>query len=198
MQLSALGSSSSIITSPCRKLLSRKPIGASTSKQASRLARTSFRDTAKPAMSMGKGRLGLQPVWKRTTFEESQIQEQFSELSQLQRWDWFKVNRYLAFFDHRLLVLHASHQPHGPHRHSLSTPHLTDHNEINHKKQTYHDPISTAWAPPPQTAAGCTCCHHQRSRPPPVGCHFLELLFCPLWATVGPRSSALPLEASAS
>ncbi|TNN85239.1 hypothetical protein EYF80_004589 [Liparis tanakae] len=58
---------SSMVTNPCRKLLSRKPVGASPSKQASGLARTSLRDTAKPAMSIGKGRLGRQPVWKRTT-----------------------------------------------------------------------------------------------------------------------------------
>lgn len=70
-QLSALGSSSSMVTNPCRRLLSRNPIGASPSKQASGLAKTSLRETAKPAMSIGKGRLGRQPVWKRTTLEES-------------------------------------------------------------------------------------------------------------------------------
>lgn len=72
VQLSALGSSSSIVTRPWRKLLSKSPIGAFPSKQASGLARTSFRDTAKLAMSMGKGRLGRQPVWKRTTFSKKQ------------------------------------------------------------------------------------------------------------------------------
>lgn len=68
---SALGSRSSIVTRCWRKLLSRKPIWASPSNRASLLVSTSLRDTANPAMSMGKGRLGRQPVWKRTTFPSS-------------------------------------------------------------------------------------------------------------------------------
>lgn len=81
-QLSALGSSSSMVTSPWRKLLSKKPIGASPSKQASGLARTSRRETAKPAMSIGKGRLGRQPVWKRTTLKLIKIHKSNNPLCQ--------------------------------------------------------------------------------------------------------------------
>ncbi|KAG9346468.1 hypothetical protein JZ751_006779 [Albula glossodonta] len=58
----ALGSSSSMVTRPCKKLLSRKPMGASPSKRDSGFASTRCSDTAKPAMSRGKGRLGRQPV----------------------------------------------------------------------------------------------------------------------------------------
>lgn len=68
---SALGSSSSIVTRCWRKLLSRKPIWASPSNRAWGLVSINLRDTAKPAMSMGNGRLGRQPVWKRTTFPSS-------------------------------------------------------------------------------------------------------------------------------
>lgn len=51
---------------------------------------------------------------------------------------------------------------------------------------------------PPQISAGCTCCHHQQSRPPPAG-HLLPAEPpCPPGAIVDPRSSARHLVASTS